>query len=152
MAIYTSRFSNPALRSGEYQTIRISVGKPRWELGYKLDGDFPHLMPYGLFDDNNISKGEFSRRYVNRLNDKADIIINTLKAMSAKRDIVLLCYEDIRKPGNWCHREVFADWWYDNTGKMISELTDPSNEPKKESVSPFISQNTETHGEQTSLF
>ncbi len=27
------------------------------------------------------------------------------------KPVVLCCYEDVRKPGEWCHRLVFAEWW-----------------------------------------
>ena len=40
-----------------------------------------------------------------------------------------LCYEDVRVPGDWCHRTVFAEWWAEQTGELIEELYDPS-EPK----------------------
>ena len=40
--------------------------------------------------------------------------------------VVLCCYEDVRKPGEWCHRLVFAEWWLQRTGEMIEELPDPS--------------------------
>ena len=28
--IYTSRYSNPELKSGKYTTVRISLGTPKW--------------------------------------------------------------------------------------------------------------------------
>jgi hypothetical protein len=43
------------------------------------------------------------------------------------KDVVLCCYEDVRKPGEWCHRQVFAEWWMDKTGELIEELPDPSD-------------------------
>ena len=43
------------------------------------------------------------------------------------RDVVLLCYEDVRKgESDWCHRTIFADWWQEKTGEVIPELPDPS--------------------------
>ena len=42
------------------------------------------------------------------------------------KPVVLCCYEDVRKPGEWCHRLVFAEWWLQRTGEMIEELPDPS--------------------------
>ena len=47
MAIHTSRFSNPELRSGKYTTVRISLGTPKWPLGYHLDAELADLMPFG---------------------------------------------------------------------------------------------------------
>ena len=43
------------------------------------------------------------------------------------KDIVLLCYEDVRKgESDWCHRTMFAKWWFEKTGEVIPELPDPS--------------------------
>lgn len=46
--IYTSRFSNPELKSGDYVPVRISVGAPRWKVGYEIAGTIKELMPTGL--------------------------------------------------------------------------------------------------------
>ena len=47
--IYTSRYSNPELKSGKYTAVRISVGSPRWKLGYDISGAISELMPKGIF-------------------------------------------------------------------------------------------------------
>ena len=36
--------------------------------------------------------------------------------------LVLLCYEDLTKPGLRCHRRLFANWWCENTGDVVPEL------------------------------
>lgn len=46
--VYTSRYSNPELRTGKYTAVRISLGIPRWNIGYSLDAEMPDLMPFGL--------------------------------------------------------------------------------------------------------
>jgi len=38
------------------------------------------------------------------------------------KDLVLLCYENLTKPDEWCHRQVFAEWWLRETGEIIEEL------------------------------
>ena len=35
---------------------------------------------------------------------------------------VLLCYEALKTPGQFCHRRMFAEWYESNTGKAIQEL------------------------------
>ena len=126
--IYTSRYSNPELRSGKYTTVRISVGTPRWKLPYTLDAAIKEIMPFGLFKIQD--KSEFTEKYFKKL-DRAGMfesIDRQLTELQARgKDIVLLCYEDIRKgPSNWCHRTVFADWWLQQTGEVIPELKDES--------------------------
>ncbi|MFF4050421.1 hypothetical protein ACFYZ5_27650 [Streptomyces chartreusis] len=37
--------------------------------------------------------------------------------------LVLLCYEDLTKPGLWCHRRIFAAWWKEATGDEVRELS-----------------------------
>ena len=141
MAIFTSRFSNPELKKGIYKTVRISIGKPRWEVGYRLDAEISDLMPFGL-------KGEalevFKRAYVSKLEkigfEKIKAHLEQLQEDG--KDVVLLCYEDIRKPEAWCHRTMFADWWHKMTGETIEELPDPTDaatvKPSKESTSGIM--------------
>ena len=55
------------------------------------------------------------------------------EARAEGKELVLLCYEDVRVPGDWCHRTVFAEWWAEQTGELIEELYDPS-EPRSRSL------------------
>ena len=130
MAIYTSRFSNPELRKEYYTAVRIATGAPKWDLGYKLDGELKELMPFGLLGkyDNDISA--FKREYFVRLERiGVDRIIQQLRQFeSDEKDVVLLCWEDVRKgEKDWCHRTMFAEWWLTQTGEIIEELHDPTN-------------------------
>lgn len=97
----------------------------------------------------------------------ADRIIDMVQRMDEEaraegKELVLLCYEDVRVPGDWCHRTVFAEWWAEQTGELIEELYDPS-EPKvkkpavkkesKEPVKKAVEARKEEPGyEQLSLF
>lgn len=123
--IYTSRFANAALKTGEYTTVRISVGTPRWTLGYNLTHEMKELMPFGL--RNVEDKEEFRGLFYAKLDNLGvDAIGRKLKRLEALgKPVVLLCYEDIRKGDwNWCHRRIFADWWHEKTGETIDELPD----------------------------
>ena len=153
MAIYTSRFSNPELKNGKYTAFRISVGSPRWDTGYRIDGEIKDLMPFGLLGKYDNDKEGFRLRYFAKLDT---IGIYRLKQLlqafaSAGKDVVLLCYEDVRKgDDNWCHRVMFAEWWKERTGEEIKELADPTPEPK---VKPQTVKDEETGGIlQLSLF
>lgn len=125
--IYTSRYSNKELQKGIYTAVRISIGTPKWSLGYNLAGEIKDLMPWGLKDIQDIDV--FRPKYYERLN-RCGIsrIRNQLQYFEQfGKDVVLLCYEDIRKgPHNWCHRNTFADWWLQMTGEVIPELKDES--------------------------
>ena len=112
--VYTSRYSNPELRTGKYTAVRISLGTPRWNIGYNLDAEMPDLMPFGLLHKFELYEDE-----------------------GMGKDVVLLCYEDIRKgPNDWCHRRTFADWWQQRTGEVIPELFDPTPDPTKPCQAP----------------
>ncbi|WP_030236836.1 hypothetical protein [Streptomyces sp. NRRL S-350] len=36
--------------------------------------------------------------------------------------LVLLCFDVLSKPGNFCHRQHFASWWTERTGQQVPEL------------------------------
>ena len=139
--IYTSRFSNPELKSGNYTAVRISLGSPRWQVGYDIAGAIEELMPRGIFGIED--REEFHQRYFERLDSfGVNRIRERLQAFEAMgKPVVLLCFEDIRKGDwNWCHRNMFASWWMKQTGEVIQELKDESKfkaelppKPKKSS-------------------
>ena len=84
-------------------------------------------MPIGLRTIENVD--EFCRLYYERLDaigvDRIREQLNYYESFG--KPVVLLCFEDIRKGGdNWCHRSVFAKWWKERTGEVISELKDGS--------------------------
>ncbi len=126
--IYTSRFSNTELKTGKYTAVRISVGSPRWKVGYDISGAIDELMPKGIFGKYE-TKAAFEVEYKKRLDCIGVEYIRKLLSgyETLGKDVVLLCYEDIRKgESDWCHRTIFADWWREKTGELISELPDPS--------------------------
>lgn len=126
--IYTSRFSNPELKTRKYTAVRISVGSPRWKVGYDISGAISELMPKGIFGKYE-TKAAFEVEYRKRLECIGTAYIRKLLAgyETLGKDVVLLCYEDVRKgESDWCHRTIFADWWREKTGEVIPELFDPS--------------------------
>lgn len=142
MKLFTSRYGNKTLRSVNYTTVRISLGTPKWDLGYRLDGEFKDLMPFGLFREYDTYEA-FKPAYFERLDRIGVARIERQLAYfdSLGKDVVLLCYEDIRKPGDWCHRTAFAEWYKLRTGKTIEEL--PEADEKAEPMPAVV---------QTSLF
>lgn len=125
--LYTSRYSNPELGSGEYTVVGITRGAPKFALHYTLAGNIIEIAPPGyLF--NEYDRTRFTKSYFLRM-DKigATRIYELLNGyLQIGKDVVLCCYEDVRKPNEWCHRLVFAEWWMKQTGESIIELPDPS--------------------------
>lgn len=156
--VYTSRYSNPELKTGKYTAVRISLGTPKWPIGYNLDAEMKDLMPFGLLGKFERYE-DFERAYFERLDQEGvQRILSQLQRFERLgKDVVLLCYEDIRKgPDDWCHRRTFADWWLKNTGEAIPELFDPTPDPSKprQAVSKRIQETPPTtfHMEQLTLF
>ncbi len=128
MAIWTSRYSNKELISDKYYPVGISIGQPKFRLGYELREQCYSLAPKGYM--LNMSPDRFKPAYYEKLEgigaEKIVGIVNRLdeRAQSEGKELVLLCFEDVRVPGEWCHRTVFAEWWAENTGELIEELPD----------------------------
>lgn len=126
--LYTSRFANPALSDPKLTKIRISRGFPKFRINYQVD-DFAFILApsrelFAIEDGD-----EFRRRYFEYLDQKG---IEKVKAAlrhcgyGTVETMVLLCFEDVRKEDEFCHRRDFADWWEQQTGEKIQEYPDPS--------------------------
>lgn len=133
MAIYTARYSNKRLRGDGYFPVGISLGTPKFPLGYELRDQCYALAPKGFM--LKMEYGPYCEAYFKKLEDiGADKIIGIVQRLDARaheegKSLVLLCYEDLRKPENWCHRTLFAEWWLRKTGETIEELEE--TEPPK---------------------
>ena len=135
--IYTSRFQNPELKSGEYTVVGIVRGLPRFRLGYQLAGNIIDIAPpREIFHIND--REEFTVPYKKHLdNIGLDRISSQIqKYVALGKDVVLCCYEDVRIPNEWCHRLLFAEWWESKTGEHISELKNDSQ--MKHKAEPMI--------------
>ena len=126
--VYTARYSNPAVEQSGLVPVRITVGHPRFRLRYELGGFIRELAPFGLRSVSD--PDEFDQRYIAQLDALgADAIRKLLQAVSdvnGGRDLVLLCFEDLRDPSKHCHRTTFAEWWHQRTGEQVVELEEAS--------------------------
>lgn len=134
MAIWISRYSNKELqKDGKYYPVGISIGVPKFPLGYTVREQCYSLAPKGYMLNMELEK--FIPAYYGKLADIGDQRIIDMvmrldsKARAEGKELVLLCYEDVRIPEDWCHRTVFAQWWAEKVGEVIEELPDP-NPPK----------------------
>lgn len=123
MRLFTSRFANKELRNRpDLVKVAIAVGSPRWKVGYDwVKWRCP--APSGL---RQFKGEEFQSAYLTKLDALGlECIRAGLEAISEAhggKDLVLLCYEDLRTPGEWCHRAMFAEWWLRETGELVLEL------------------------------
>lgn len=154
----------------KYYCVGISLGTPKFPLGYTVEQQCYSLAPKGYMLRMELEK--FTEEYYRKLegigNDKIINMVMRFEAMAAAKgkELVFLCYEDVRIPEDWCHRTVFAQWYCEQTGEIIKELPDPNppkvkkppvqKQAKKEESKRTAAQKeakTETEGyEQMSLF
>jgi hypothetical protein len=104
--------------------VATSSGRPKFSIRYELTEEVGALKPWGLLDidDDEV----FTERYRARL-DKVGVgkLQRVFHAISAKHGgsrLVLLCWETVEH-GQPCHRRTWADWWTEQTGQPVPELS-----------------------------
>lgn len=154
MAIWTSRYSNQILQNGKYYAVGISLGKPKFHVDYQIMNQLYELAPGGYTLRWDYER--FKRAYFEKLNNlgrrkvENRLLVESSIAHDTGKELVLLCFEDIRKPEEWCHRTLLAEWCRDNLGITINELEDPN--PPKLKKSQIVQQPVDDGYEQLSLF
>jgi hypothetical protein len=135
MRLATSRYSNPAIVECGLVPVGFTQGNVRFPLRYNLAGNLRQIAPardmLGISD-----RAVFEPLYRARLDTVGVVEITGLlhDLSPTAPGFVMLCFEDVRIPGVWCHRLVFAQWWLDQTGEVVEELPNP-NPPKPASKS-----------------
>ncbi|MFB6643961.1 hypothetical protein ACFCYF_42790 [Streptomyces chartreusis] len=104
--------------------VRITLSPPWWTLPYVLDHQVRELAPSRSYFGS--ARTEFETAYRAQLDERG------VEALAARFQqiavtggdlrLVLLCFEDLTKPGEWCHRRMFASWWQEKTGAQVREL------------------------------
>jgi hypothetical protein len=123
MMIYSSWYGNKEIATTGIFPVGISLYPPRWKTAFKVRYRIRDIAP--TQDMLEMEYGPYFRRYIKQL-EGLDIVKlqKNFKEISANgaHDIVLLCFEDINKEGEWCHRRMFAEWWHKKTGQKIEEI------------------------------
>lgn len=121
--LYASRWANRGLARLACQPVGISRGVPRFPLAYsyKLARWLaPSAATFALEDP-----AEYEASYRAQLEAIGpDAIVDRLARIAEESGglpLVLLCYEDLTKPGQWCHRAHLSDWLRER-GVEIREL------------------------------
>jgi hypothetical protein len=104
--------------------VRTSLGAPRWRSAPLVD--WPATYPFGLFG-KGLDEATFCRKYRARLHRQRRRILAELQELrKGYGDLVLLCHEDLTKPGAWCHRTILARWITDQLGESVEEVMPPT--------------------------
>lgn len=120
----TSRFAN----SRHIKVpLSISQGPPKWYTGPQLKLLAP---PWELVNKAaRYTKEQYTAEFHRLVLDQLDPI-EVYQAIIAEYtdDVVLLCFEEIENPGDFCHRRMVAEWLEKANGVEIPEWQKP--EPK----------------------
>lgn len=87
---------------------------------------FKQLAPGAwIFDQNEkLSRREYHERYrrevLARLNPR--MTYDALCRLTAPHEPVLLCWEDLTRPEQWCHRRLVAEWLEEELGIAVPEF------------------------------
>jgi hypothetical protein len=125
LTIATSRyFARQKVIESGLAPVRTTTGAPRSWLGYELAGNVAMLAPYGLRRIED--RAEFEAAYRARLDgfgvEKIRAALEDFARAAGAEGVVLLCFEDLDDPEQWCHRTTFAGWWRQQTGEDVVEL------------------------------
>lgn len=134
--IYTSRYANPELIGNKYYTVAISSGLPKFPLKYLIDAQERLFAPdHWMW---NKSREDFGRLYKEKISRYGKSFvrdkINGLVKAAGERDVVLLCFEDVRVSDQYCHRTNLAEWLNEKLGMSVTELHDPTVPKEKKPV------------------
>ncbi|MET9965295.1 hypothetical protein ABZZ80_05060 [Streptomyces sp. NPDC006356] len=104
--------------------VRITLSPPRWKLPYPLEHQVPELAPSRAYFGS--ARPEFEAAYRAQLDGHGVEVLaarfQRIAVTGSDLRLVLLCFEDLAKAGEWCHRRMFAAWWQEKTGAQVREL------------------------------
>lgn len=106
--LWTARYSNPVLATHPAAKVQTSLGAPKFPLPYQLAA----AIAYGH---------QLDRLGGDRVRRSLDQVART----AGVDQLALLCFEDVRQPGVWCHRRLIASIWQEQTGEAVEELAEP---------------------------
>lgn len=123
--LFTARYSNKALAAFPGAKVRTSQGYPRFPLRYPLEHTVKLIAPSRAIlklEDRDEFRGRYFQQLEDAGLDRLRRIFYAIARESESEKLALLCFEDVRKPGVWCHRHLFAEWWEDKTGHEVLEI------------------------------
>jgi hypothetical protein len=122
--IFTGRYFNPNVARTGFLPIRVTLGAPKAKLRFELADTIMELAPDGR--TFKMPYEQFREEYIKKVERKGiDWVLARLKQVSDRnegKDVVLLCYENVEKPGEWCHRRILADWITAQTGEEVLDI------------------------------
>ena len=101
---------------------RVSIARyaPRWTpAGYRV---MKALAPHGHM--LKMGYAQYRLIYFQDILGKLDPqeTWDKLHALAGDAEPVLLCWETLKQPGEWCHRRMVAEWFERQLGVVVDEL------------------------------
>lgn len=128
MRFYTSRYQNPRVKAAalakEVLAVGVTLYPPRFPLGYPLFARLQSMAPsHALFhiDDAEVFKPLFLELLEYR-SSEIKLELGALERSCNGLPVVLLCFEKLAGPSDWCHRQFLAEWLEINYGGVIEEF------------------------------
>lgn len=125
--ILTARYQNRAIAEAGLLPVRITLGGPRFRLPYS-HVSYTALAPRRAYfrapldEFRRLYREDLERLTVERiLVDLHDLV---QQHRSDAEGVVLLCFEDVRQDGAWCHRQLLSAWLGEH-GIEAQELPEP---------------------------
>ncbi|MER6011505.1 DUF488 family protein [Streptomyces bluensis] len=122
LTLFTNRYQ--AYQPPQGVPVRITLGAPRFKLGYSLTHSVRELAPRREYLSQ--PEPEFKTAYRADLDqfgpERIAARLRQITQAEGDHRLVLLCFEDLADPAQWCHRRIFAAWWKDTTGDTVREL------------------------------
>jgi hypothetical protein len=123
--IYTARYSNRTIAASGLTAIRITLGAPRFRLPYSIaetDKRFAPSREIFQTHDRGVFEVGMRDKLDRELGDRAVDVLRAYDQAHGSNGLVLLCFEDVRKPGAWCHRQIVAAWIEERFEIVVPEL------------------------------
>jgi hypothetical protein len=118
----TSYYQSKRIDPKKHFVVQTSVSSARW-------GAQPEMLLEVLQPPEEILGLEifpYTRAYTAHLESmgvrEIRMSLDIAKDHAGKREVLLCCFESLKKPGQFCHRRIFAWWWHKKTGEFIPEL------------------------------
>jgi hypothetical protein len=120
--VYTSRYQNrQGLAALGGCAVRITLGHPRFRLGYPLELHIPVFAP----NRATFHAPDWADRYLAQLEAlgpaRALELLDDAAAQAGGQPLMLMCFEDVLS-GRDCHRRHLAAWLERTTGLVVPEL------------------------------
>lgn len=123
LQIYTGTYQRFEAHMGV--PVRSTVGLPRFGLKYVLAGHWVSVTPQRAWLTDKVNEADFRRMYRHKLHkigvDRVMQEAEDIATFAGDNRVVALCFDDLRKPGMWCHRQMLGEW-LEEQGVPVIEL------------------------------